>query len=277
MSKWHVAGAALGIAGLLLAGDELGADAPRPALLFIVTGQSNAGNNGRAADLGPAERTPVDGAWFYSPQTTKSRQLVAMAPVRGAFGLELSFARAVRAACPGREIIVAKVHSGGTSIIAWDPDAPGRAGWKTDMARVGNADKPAMYPRVAGLAREARALKAAKLAGVLYVQTERDSKYIYGAARYEGNLRRLIAAWRREWDAPRLPVVFMDSHTNLDGGGTAVHGAVVDVAETTPGTAWVATRDLAKKGDRVHFNSAGLWELGERMAAAWVRLSGGCE
>lgn len=280
MSRWHVAGAALGMAlgaAALLAVDGLGAETAPPALLFIVTGQSNAGNNGRAAELGPAERAAVDGAWLYSPQTTKSRQLVPMEPVRGTFGVELSLARAVRAACPGREVVVVKVHSGGTSIIAWDPGAPGRAGWQTDMARVGNSDKPAMYPKVAQLAREARALKAAELAGVLYVQTERDSKYIYGAARYEGNLRRLIAAWRREWDAPGLPVVFMDSHTNLSGGGTAVHNAVVSVAEDVAGTAWVASRDLPKKGDRVHFNSAGLWALGERMAAAWLRLAGGCE
>lgn len=121
MSRWHVAGAALGMAlgaAALLAVDGRGAETARPALLFIVTGQSNAGNNGRAAELGPAERAAVEGAWFYSPQTTKSRQLVPMGPVRGTFGVELSFARAARAACPGREVVVAKVHSGGTSIIA---------------------------------------------------------------------------------------------------------------------------------------------------------------
>lgn len=276
MSKWHVAGAAMGMAALLLAVDGLGAEATRPALLFIVTGQSNAGSGGRAAELGPVERAPVDGAWFYSPQTTKSRQLVPMEPVRGTFGVELSFARVVRAACPGREIVVAKVHSGGTSIIAWDPGAPDRPGWRQDMARVGNSEKPAMYPKVEQLAREARALKTAELAGVLYIQTERDSKYSYGAERYEGNLRRLIAAWRRDWNAPALPVIFMDSHTNLAGGGPVVHGAVVNVAEEVARTAWVASRDLPKKADRVHFNSAGLWELGERMAAEWLRLSGGC-
>lgn len=264
--------AAAGAAGATGAGAA--GEAERPALLFILTGQSNAGQNGRATDLPAGRGGPVEGAWLYAPQVTKGSKLAAMGPVRGTFGVELSFARAVRAACPGREVIVAKVHSGGTSIIAWDPGAPGRPGWRQDMARVGNADKPAMYPKVLALAAGARGQRPAAVAGVLYVQTERDSKYAYGAERYEGNLRRLIAAWRRDWDAPGLPVVFMDSHTGLSGGGARVHEAVAAVAATTPGTAWVATRDLPKKGDGVHFNSAGLWLLGERMAAAWLRLEG---
>lgn len=268
------------VAGAVLAGLLAGAVAARaqgrPALLFVLTGQSNAGSNGLAAELAAERRGAVAGAWLYAPKVTRSKGLAAMGPVHGEFGLELSFARAVRAACPEREVIVAKVVSGGTSIIAWDPGAPGRPGWKSDMAQVGNSDKPAMYPKVQALVEEARRLRPTELAGVLYAQTERDSKYKYGAARYEGNLRQLIRAWRADWDAPQLPMVFMDSHTNLSGGGPLVHEAVVAVAASTPGAGWVATRDLPKKGDRVHFNSAGLWELGERMAAEWLRLNGGC-
>ena len=36
-----------------------------------------------------------------------------------------------------------------------------------------------------------------------------------------------------------------------------------------------ATRDLGTS-DGIHFNSAGVVTLGERLAAEWLRLAGGC-
>ena len=95
-----------------------------PALLFVLTGQSNAGQQGKPGQVAAAAVAPVAGAWYRAPQHTKVQGIVAMQPWRGAFGAELSFARAVRAACPGREVVVAKVYAGGTSIVAWSPDAP---------------------------------------------------------------------------------------------------------------------------------------------------------
>ncbi len=253
-------------------------DGGRPALLFVVTGQSNAGQQGRAGQLPAGLAGGVPGAWLYAPQATRQQRLVPMAAYRGYFGPELPIAAALRAVCPGQDILIAKTYSGGTSIVAWDPAAPGRAGWRQDMARVGNETKPAMWPRVLTSVNAAGAGWGGpvEVAGVFYIQTERDSRIAWGAAHYEANLRQLIAAWRREWGAG-LPVVFMDSHTNLSGGGPRVHEAVAAVAGSTPGAAWVPVRDLTKKPDKVHFDSAGVLGLGERMAAEWLRLAGGCE
>ena len=247
------------------------AEEERPALLFVVTGQSNAGQQGTATELGPSQRAPVAGAWYYAPQHTGQVAAVALQPYGGAFGVELSFARAVREAT-GREVVVAKAYRGGTSIIAWSPE-PGTAQWKRDMQAVGH--KPvmalAMYPKVIETAAAARAAygQPVELAGLLYIQVERDSKYMYGATRYEGNLTRLIAALRRDWNAPGLPVVVIDSHTNLSGGGPVVHEAVVNVAAAVPGVAWVPVRDLPKK-NAAHFSTPGVLALGERLAAAWL-------
>lgn len=248
-----------------------------PALLFVITGQSNAGQQGAAGQLTPAQRTAVDGARYYAPQHTKKQQAVALQPYGGSFGVELSFGRRVRELCPGRKVLIAKNYSGGTSIIAWDETAP-NSFWKWEMAQVGNEGKPAMYPRVMKLRTDAAAAlgQPVTLAGVLYIQVERDSKESYGAQRYERNLRELIAALRRDWTTPDLPVVFIDSHTNLTGNGPLVHDAVVAVADGVPWTEWVPVRDLAKKPDRVHFATAGVWTLGERLAEAWFRQAGGC-
>lgn len=247
-----------------------------PALLFVLTGQSNAGQQGEPAQVPAAAVAPVAGAWYRAPQHTKVQTVVAMQPWRGAFGAELSFARAVRAACPGREVIVAKVYSGGTSIIAWSPDAP-NSQWKYDLAQVGNAGKAPQYPKVLEAAEQAatRFGRPVQPAGVLWIQVERDSHYDYGAVRYENNLRELVAALRADWGGPGMPFVAIDSHTQLDSGGAVVHQAIVNVANSVPGVGWVQTRDLGTS-DGIHFNSPGVVTLGERMAAEWLRLAGGC-
>ena len=263
---------ALALAALLLALTMAAVSAQeQPALLFVITGQSNAGQQGFAADLDPAARAAVDGAWYYAPQPTGNAAIVPMQPYGSTFGVELSFARAVRQAT-GSGVVIVKVYRGGTSIIAWSPEY-GTAQWKYDMKQVGHGTTSAyyMYPRVLKVTRDAASAlgRPVELAGLVYIQTERDSKYIYGAQRYEANLTRLIAALRYDWGRPDLPVVFIDSHTNPGTGGPLVHDAVVAVARDVPGASWVEVRDLPKK-DAAHFNSAGVWALGERLAAAWT-------
>ncbi len=263
------------LAALTLSG-AAGAGDGQPALLFVLTGQSNAGQQGKPGQIPAADAAPAAGAYYRAPQHTKVQGVVAMQPWRSAFGVELSFARAIRAACPGREVVVAKVYSGGTSIIAWDPDAP-NSQWKYDLAQVDNAGKAPQYPRVLDAAAQAQARfgRPVELAGLLWVQVERDSKYDYGAARYEANLRELITSLRADWNRPGLPVIAIDSHTQLDSGGAVVHQAIVDVAATMPAVGWAETRDLGTS-DGIHFDSAGVVALGQRMAAEWLRLAGGC-
>lgn len=278
MSKrWLVVGAGVLAVTLAAIGAPVQSATTPPALLFVLTGQSNAGQQGKPGQVPAAAVAPVAGAYYRAPQHTKTQSVVAMQPWRGAFGVELSFARAVRAACPEREVMVAKVHSDGTSIIAWSPDAP-NSQWTHDLKQVGNAGKGPQYPRVLDAAAQAAARfgRPVELAGLLWVQVERDSKYDYGATRYEENLTELVTALRDDWNAPRLPVVAIDSHTQLAGGGAVVHRAIVNVAEDVPGVGWVQTRDLGTS-DGIHFDSAGVVLLGERLAAEWLRLAGGCE
>jgi hypothetical protein len=249
----------------------VGATGEEPALLFVITGQSNAGQQGAAGQLTAAQRAPVDGAWYYAPQHTGQRKLVALQPYGGAFGVELSFARAV-AEATGRKVVVTKTYLGGASIVAWDPDAP-NAAWHQAMRTAGHAGKPAMYPRVAAVKRAAENAHngPVELAGVLYLQVERDSKIRALSPEYGERLEELIAAWRNDWDAPHLPVVVMDSHTQLDAGGAVVHDEIVAVAARVPNVAWVAVRDLPTK-DGIHFSTPGVLTLGQRMAAAWLEI-----
>lgn len=266
----------LGMVVMMSLASGMGAQEEQPALLFVVTGQSNAGQQAKPSQVSPAAGAAVEGAYYRAPQHTTTQAVVAMQPWRGAFGIELSFARAVRAACPGREVIVAKVYLGGTSIIGWNPDAP-NAQWRYDMGQVGNGGKAPQYPRVLDAAEQAAARfgRPVEMAGLMWLQVERDSHYTYGAMRYEANLRELVTSLRSDWNAPGLPFVAIDSHTQLDSGGTVVHQALVNVSESMPAVGWVETRDLGTR-DGIHFDSAGVVTLGQRLAAEWLRLAGGC-
>ena len=226
------------------------ASAEDEALLFVVTGQSNAGQLGRGG-------AAVAGAWYYAPQL--SARLLPLGPVDGTFGVELGFGRAVRAACPERDVVVVKRWRNATGIEAWDP--PAGKMWRLTAAAV----------------ERGRTLfgRPARVAGVLWVQNEYDTRTAARGAAYEGRLRELVGAWRASW-GEGLPVVMMGVHT-AGGGAAGVARALDAVAGEMGPAAVVRADDLPVKEDGVHFDNAGLELLGERMAAEWLRLNGGCE
>lgn len=275
--------------------------------LFVVTGQSNTGPNGNGQLL-PPEMRHVDGAWLAKKRTTTVYVLNPMEPFRApklkfgitntAYTVEHTIAYNLRQACPDMQMVFVRIASGGTSLVAWDPN-PNTPEWKKALAAVGNTGKQAMYPQVMSAVSATQTAirnkpelsgRPVEMAGVFYIQTERDSKMLAGAQQYEQRLRDLIAAFRRDWDEDDLPVLFMDSHTALNSYAALVRQAAANVAElqpegftddpgatATPGTAMVATRDLPKYKDGVHFNSEGINLFGARLAARWLELNGGCE
>lgn len=254
-------------AGLALASD--------PVKVIIITGQSNAGQRGEDKYLPAAARSAqVPNALYYAPQHSGT-SIVPMRPYKGLFGVELPLADSLSRACPESEFLYVKRYSGGTSIIAWDPNAPQRAGWRTDMSAVDNSTKPAMYPLVRKTLADATAKlgRPVQVVGIVYVQIERDSKYGYGAIRYRDNLTNLIAAWRSLYGP--VPVVFIGAHTNIRSYGPVAQAAAEAVASTVPGTALMQVDDLPKV-DLAHFRGDGLLTLGGRMAEALV-ANGVCD
>lgn len=276
-------------------------------LVFVVTGQSNAGPNGNSRLLAP-ERWRVANAWYSTKVTSRTYRLSVMEPflfrkakfgiTKMAYAVDHAIAYRLHQMCPATPMVFVRVTSGGTSIVAWDPNFNTPA-WKAAMRAVGNGAYAPMYPQVlAAAGGTLAAVQAApdlaglspEMAGVFYIQTERDSKMLAGAQQYEQRLRDLIAAFRRDWGEDDLPVLFMDSHTALNAYAGLVRQAAANVAElqpegitddpgatATPGTAMVATRDLPKYKDGVHFNSEGINLFGARLAERWLELNGGCE
>lgn len=259
----------------------------KPALLFIVDGQSNAGTTGNGELLGPEWQGVDSEILFYSPQYLNHKNWTPLEPHPFqkpdfgidslGFGVELSFARKVKERFPDYVIAVARRSSGGTSIIAWDKDWQ-RPGWKNEMKRVENEDKPPQYPRLITLAEEATAallaepgISRVEYGGFIWIQGERDSRFQFGAERYEANLRALIANVRQDLDAPALPFMFGEAHTHADAYMDVVDQAVRNVNQDVAHTALVLTKDLSTY-EGVHYDTAGTLELGLRFAAAFLEL-----
>lgn len=277
----------------------------QPVRVFVITGQSNTGTNGNVLAW-PVDAVLNGRAWNYVPQDM-GNVLAPLGPIRlrrvkfgisgVAYGLETPIAYRLQQSCPDMRMVFVRVYNGGTSIVAWSPDYASPQ-WKLDMKGVKNTGKP-VYPKVLSYTATARLLaqsvpdlagRPQVMSGLFYVQTERDSRMRYGALRYEANLRRLISALRADWRTPGLPAVFLDSHTSLGLYADVVRQAAANVAEIQPvdisdapdavalsHTAMVAARDLPKYTDGVHFNSAGINILGQRLAEAWLQINGGCD
>lgn len=275
--------------------------------IFVLTGQSNSAPNGNG-NLLPPPMKRVDNAWLSRKRTSTTFALSPMEPFRApkpafgitgpAFTVEQPIAYYLHQACPALKMVFVRASSGGASIVVWDP-VPNTPEWKAAMAAVGNTGKPPMYPWVLSSVKMTRTAveKQASLAGlpvevagVFYVQIERDSKMQAGALQYERRLRDLIDAFRRDWGESDLPVLFIDSHTAFNNYAALTRQAAANVAQVqpqgiaddadarpAPHTGMVAVRDLPTYKDGIHFNSEGLILLGQRMAQGWLELNGGCE
>ncbi|HMP75736.1 MAG TPA: sialate O-acetylesterase [Kiritimatiellia bacterium] len=254
----------------------------RTVRLFILTGQSNAGGKGVGSEL-PAEYRNLGPDVLAFGKGFKELAPLRPYPRKGfgtdntAFGAEITFAYFAKKAFPDDIICIAKQTEGACSIVAWDKHWQ-RPEWKSDLARVKNENKEPQYPDLMRVIQDAQAaLKAhpgagtVELAGVLWVQSERDDNHPGTAADYEKNLRALIANLRADTKVADLPFLFADANgrQNLE----VLRAGMRRVAAEVPNTALVSIEGLPR-GDNVHYNAAGQVELGRRFSEAYLKMVG---
>jgi hypothetical protein len=90
-------------------------------------------------------------------------------------------------------------------------------------------------------------------------------------------LTRTVAAVREAFGEPDLPWIAGTLGNGLAQSGhhprvAAVNRAIAQAAETIPHFYLVETSDLDDLGDRVHFSTPALREMGRRYADAWARV-----
>lgn len=217
--------------------------------LFLLIGQSNMAGRGvvELQDKVPHPRVfmltkelawvpAVDPVHFDKPEIIGT-------------GLASTFARVLADADPTAVIGLVPAAFGGSALKEWTPGAP---------------------HYVNAVTRAKEAMKHGKLAGILWHQGEDDSKPEL-AATYAVRFAKMIAQLRADLDAGDVPVLVGETG-RFRPNGAAINAALATVPEHVPRCVFVPADGLTDKGDRLHFDSPALRELGRRYARAWQAM-----
>lgn len=259
----------LALLGLLLAASSAPVQAEEPVApppkgefhLFLLAGQSNMAGRGAIADEDRVAHPRVlmldkSGAWVPAVDPLHFDKPSAGTGLGRTFGITIANAR------PGITVGLVPCAVGGSPIDAWKPG--------------GFHPSTKTHPWDDAMRRAAIALKSGTLRGILWHQGESDATPGLAPA-YEAKLHDLIRRLRSGFGIPELPFVagqmgqFPDNP--WDDAHRQVDQAHRNLPAKMPHTAFVSSRDLNHKGDKVHFDSPGLRELGRRYAEAYLRLA----
>jgi hypothetical protein len=253
--------------------------------VFIFAGQSNmVGSDSKAKDV--ARFPPFAG--LELPQShvlfsynlgretkTTSNGWVALQPVNGVVGPELSFAKHVAQAIEA-PIAIIKCAAGGTTLGGdWNPDEP--SGFQ-------------LYPLALQLVRSSLAELDSKqvryrIEGFMWHQGENDMfskeyKPVYGK-----NLQRFLECWRRDLNKPDLKFYIgehctktiwgMDNRDNM----YAIRAGQIEVIKSDPLAEYIPTSHNAVEigggaGLHYHYGTLGQLEHGINYADAYLRTIG---
>ncbi len=262
--------------------------APGELLIYLIAGQSNA--DGRAPGSG-LPTTPInlqspqaDVPFFYRTTQSTTPVYQTLRPgasgTVGAFGPEITLGRSladwVAANQPANKVALIKYAVGGTSLSAdWKGGGTG--------ANTGDGVQYKTFQTVvtAGLA----ALDAdsslsgytKRIAGIIWVQGEKDSLTAVESQAYEANLTAFIADVRLTYGA-NVPFFFSKLSDNQTAyptgtgegpaGFIAVRAAQTAVASSVAGAILIDTdpAGFSVGGDNIHFDAAGQQVLGNAFA-----------
>lgn len=262
------------------------ADADTKTLrVFIFAGQSNmVGSDSKVKDIKlfppfvgldmPQEKVLFSYNIGREEKLT-SRGWVALQPVDGVVGPELSFARRVTQVIKA-PIAIIKCAAGGTTLGAdWNPDDP--AGFK-------------LYPLAlqliqSSLAELDRKKVAYRIEGFMWHQGENDMFDEKFKSNYGKNLKNFLAKWRRDLKTPNLKFYIgelctktiwgMDNRSNM----YAIRIGQKAVTDSDPLAEYVPTSHDAVEigggaGLHYHYGTLGQLEHGVNYADAYLRTIG---
>ena len=231
--------------------------------LFLLVGQSNMAGRGTVEEQ---DRTPHPRVLMLNRE---NKWVPAVDPMHfdkpaAGTGLGKTFAQIIAEAHKDVTIGLIPCAVGGSPIDAWKPGvfyaATNSHPWD-DMAK-----------------RAAVALPAGTLKGILWHQGESDCLPKFAEA-YEAKLHDLVKRLRELLKTPDAPFLagqmgkFADVPWKPET--TVVDQAHQHLSQQVPHTAFVSAEGLKHKGDKVHFDSASLRELGRRYADAYTKMTGG--
>ncbi|MCA9071216.1 MAG: hypothetical protein KDA84_19950 [Planctomycetaceae bacterium] len=159
----------------------------------------------------------------------------------------------------GQPVGIVKHSVGGTNLaVQWNPKQ-GKNLYAALKAKVDAAGK----------------MRSIKVAGAFWMQGGADAKSETRAAAYVDNLDLLIAAMRRDFDNPSLPVVAGRSGRGPKSSNPrypAMGKVRAGQEKARPNYAWVDCDQITVGPDKIHYDTRGIVELGRKMATAMHEL-----
>ncbi|MCK4998686.1 MAG: hypothetical protein KAS23_04095, partial [Anaerohalosphaera sp.] len=232
--------------------------------VYLLGGQSNMDGRADNDDLPSELQLPqsdvqiyFEGSWYDLQPGLSFLQLGQ------SFGPEVTFGREL-ADSYNEKIALIKYARGGTSLAGdWDPVSGSHYNIFLNEVEDALSTLVTQYD--------------VEVAGMIWMQGERDSKFLDMANAYEANLTDFIAAVRVEFSVADMPfVIGQISEAGTWTYGNIVRQAQADVSENVGDTALVITSDLTLNGDGIHYDAPGQMTLGIRFADAMILLEQGC-
>ncbi|MDW5288100.1 sialate O-acetylesterase [Formosa sp. PL04] len=262
--------------------------------VVLLAGQSNMAGGGNYDELDEATKlrieavsdrvslsfngNPVKPLSYYDNKPSEKY------PFLKRFGPELLLGVTLVEENPTKEFLLIKRSQGGTALYgSWNPD------WTAEKAKaIEKGEKKQnlkLYNlHVADIRRNLDTLKAQgkdyRIYGLAWMQGENDAILEVAARGYNTNLKKLMQAYRTEFNTPEMPFVVgqINSRYGIKEGAEMVREGMfkaVDfdyyaaLIETSTDTSW---SDFPKHTDNVHYNTEGQKRLGTAFANGFISI-----
>jgi hypothetical protein len=235
----------------LLAAAYADSPGPTPGLVFLCIGQSNMAGR---APMQEEDHEVIDGVLLLN---TEGKWEPAKHPLnryatdrkglkQQRFGPAGPFAAALRKAMPGKTVGLIVNARGGTRIEQWEKGAP-------------------LYDNSL---RRAAGLGDIRFAGIVWIQGFSNA----GDGAYATKLAKLVDDLRRDLKDSELPVVI--AQVPVYEAKYPINDQIAHAPESIKDLA-VATNEDTRKCDAFHYDRASNIKIGERLAAAYLKLKAG--
>jgi hypothetical protein len=233
--------------------------------IYLLGGQSNMDGRADNDDLPVELQSSQSDVQIYFEGSWQELQpgLSFLQPGQS-FGPEVTFGRTRADSDSWQPMALIKYARGGTSLA--DDWKPGTGPHYIAFMNTVNSALATIDPQYDPV-----------IAGMIWMQGERDSKYLAMANAYEQNLTDFIQAIRTEFTEPNLPfVIGQISEASVWTYGAIVRQAQANVSQNVADTELVITSDLTLNADGIHYDAQGQMTLGTRFANKIILLEQNC-
>jgi hypothetical protein len=229
---------------------EIATAVPDDFELFLLIGQSNMAGRGM---IEPSDQVPHPSVFMLTKDKTWALAVDPLhfdKPDLAGAGLGLTFGRAVVDASPEANVGLIPAAFGGSSLDQWSPEGK----------LYSNAIERVRVAQQKGIVR-----------AILWHQGESDSA-ADKVATYAQRFKVLVEHLRKDIGDPNLPVL-VGGLGEFRDASAAMNNVLKELPHEISRCGFVSSHGLSDKGDKIHFDTPSLRELGRRYAAVYLSFT----